>query len=76
MVRVRAEYCDRIAQLNACCQESGNPGGEVATPNLPAPSAWRPANRTQTIIALRNSQQIMTMRSAAFSAISNLAERG
>jgi CPA1 family monovalent cation:H+ antiporter len=58
MVRVRAEYCDRIAQLNACCQESGNPGGEVATPIYQRLQHGALQIERQTIIALRNSQQI------------------
>jgi CPA1 family monovalent cation:H+ antiporter len=58
MARVRAEYCDRIAQLNACCQESGNPGGEVATPIYQRLQHGALQIERQTIIALRNSQQI------------------
>ena len=58
MVRVRAEYCDRIAQLNACCQESGNPGGEVATPIYQRLQHGALQIERQTIIALRDSQQI------------------
>ena len=58
MARVRAEYCDRIAQLNACCQESGNPGGEVATPVYQRLQHGALQVERQTIIALRNSQEI------------------
>ena len=58
MVRVRAEYCDRITQLNACCQESGNPGGEVATPTYQRLQHGALQVERQTIINLRNSQQI------------------
>ena len=58
MTRVRAEYCDRIAQLNACCQESGNPAGEVATPIYQRLQHGALQIERQTIIALRNSQQI------------------
>jgi CPA1 family monovalent cation:H+ antiporter len=58
MVRVRAEYCDRIAQLNACCQESGNPGGEVATPIYQRLQRGALQIERETIIALRNSQAI------------------
>jgi Na+/H+ antiporter len=58
MVRVRAEYCDRIAQLEACCQESGNPGGEVATPIYQRLQHGALQIERQTIIALRNSQRI------------------
>lgn len=58
MVRVRAEYCDRIAQLEACAGQTNNPGGEVATPTyqrLQFGALWV---ERQTIIALRNSHQI------------------
>ena len=58
MARVRAEYCDRIAQLNACCEESGNPGGVVATPVYQRLQHGALQVERQTIIALRNSQQI------------------
>jgi Na+/H+ antiporter len=58
MARVRAEYCDRIAQLNACCQESGNPAGEVSTPIYQRLQHGALQIERQTIIALRNSQQI------------------
>jgi len=58
MARVRAEYCDRIAQLNACCQETGNPGGEVATPIYQRLQHGALQVERQTIIALRNSQEI------------------
>ena len=58
MARVRAEYCDRIAQLNACCQESGNPSGEVATPIYQRLQHGALQIERQTIIALRNSQEI------------------
>ena len=58
MARVRAEYCDRIAQLNACCEESGNPSGEVATPIYQRLQHGALQIERQTIIALRNSQEI------------------
>jgi CPA1 family monovalent cation:H+ antiporter len=58
MERVRAEYCDRIAQLNACCQESGNPSGEVPTPIYQRLQYGALQIERQTIISLRNSQQI------------------
>lgn len=58
MARVRAEYCDRIAQLEACCEERGNPSGEVATPIYQRLQAGALQIERQTIIALRNSQQI------------------
>jgi CPA1 family monovalent cation:H+ antiporter len=58
MARVRAEYCDRIAQLNACCQESGNPSGEVATPLYQRLQHAALQIERQTIVGLRNSQAI------------------
>jgi monovalent cation/hydrogen antiporter len=58
MVRVRAEYCDRIEQLNACGQSTGNPGGEVATPIYQRLQHGALQIERQTIIALRNSQAI------------------
>jgi Na+/H+ antiporter len=58
MVRVRAEYCDRIAQLNACGQSTGNPGGEIATPIYQRLQHGALQIERQTIIALRNSQAI------------------
>ena len=58
MARVGAEYCDRIAQLNACCEESGNPGGVVVTPVYQRLQHGAPQVERRTIIALRNSQQI------------------
>ncbi len=58
MVRVRAEYCDRIAQLNACGQSTGNPSGEIATPIYQRLQHGALRVERQTIIALRNSQQI------------------
>ena len=45
MVRVRAEYCDRIEQLTACCAEQREPRGRCRDPDLPTPSAWRPSDR-------------------------------
>jgi ribosome silencing factor RsfS/YbeB/iojap len=58
MTRVRAEYCDRIEELNACCQETGNPSGEVATPIYQRLQHGALQIERQTIIALRNSQAI------------------
>jgi CPA1 family monovalent cation:H+ antiporter len=58
MARVRAEYCDRIEQLHACCQESGNPGGEIATPIYQRLQHGALQVERKTIIALRNSQAI------------------
>lgn len=58
MVRVRAEYCDRIEQLNACCQETGNPGGVITTPVYQRLQHGALQVERRTIIALRNSQAI------------------
>ncbi len=58
MVRVRAEYCDRIAQLEACAGDQNNPGGEVATPIYQQLQFGALGAERQTIIALRNSGQI------------------
>jgi CPA1 family monovalent cation:H+ antiporter len=58
MARVRAEYCDRIEQLHACCEESGNPGGEIATPIYQRLQQGALQIERQTIIALRNSHAI------------------
>jgi CPA1 family monovalent cation:H+ antiporter len=58
MARVRAEYCDRIAQLNACSQNNGNPAGEIATPVYQRLQHGALQVERKTIIALRNSQEI------------------
>ncbi len=58
MARVRAEYCDRIAQLEACGQNTENPGGEVATPIYQRLQHGALQVERRTIIALRNSQAI------------------
>ena len=58
MVRVRAEYCDRIAQLNACGQSTGNPSGEIATPIYQRLQHGALRIERQTIIALRDSRAI------------------
>ncbi len=58
MVRVRAEYCDRIAQLEACAGDRENPGGEVATPAYQQLQYGALGVERKTIIALRNSHQI------------------
>jgi CPA1 family monovalent cation:H+ antiporter len=58
MVRVRAEYCDRIAQLEAAAGQTNNPGGEVATPTYQRLQFGALGVERQTIIALRNSDQI------------------
>ncbi|MEO7724540.1 MAG: cation:proton antiporter, partial [Chthoniobacterales bacterium] len=58
MVRVRAEYCDRIEQLNACGVESGNPGGVITTPIYQRLQHGALRIERQIIIELRNSQEI------------------
>ncbi len=58
MVRVRTEYCDRIAQLESCASDRKNPGGEVATPAYQRLQYGALGAERKTIIALRNSDQI------------------
>jgi CPA1 family monovalent cation:H+ antiporter len=58
MARVRAEYCDRIAQLNASSQNSGNPAGEIATPIYQRLQHGALQVERKTIVKLRNSQEI------------------
>lgn len=58
MGRVRAEYCDRIAQLNACAQGIENPAGEIATPIYQRLQHGALQIERKTIIALRDSQAI------------------
>ncbi len=58
MVRVRAEYCDRIEQLNACCEESGNPSGVITTPIYQRLQHGALQVERRTIIGLRNSHKI------------------
>ena len=58
MARVRAEYCDRIEQLNLCGQSNGNPSGEIATPIYQRLQHGALRTERQIIIALRDSQQI------------------
>jgi CPA1 family monovalent cation:H+ antiporter len=58
MVRVRAEYCDRIQQLNLFNQAPENPGGEISTPIYQRLQHGALQVERQTIIALRNSQEI------------------
>lgn len=58
MARVRAEYCDRIEQLNACGKSAGNPGGEIATPIYQRLQHGALQIERHTIITLRNSQRI------------------
>jgi hypothetical protein len=56
--RLRAEYDDRLQQLEQCCQESGNPTGEIATPQYQRLQQEALTIERQTIIALRNQQVI------------------
>ncbi len=58
MVRVRAEYCDRIAQLEACGLTSANRSGEVATPIYQRLQQGALQIERQTIISLRDGQRI------------------
>ena len=58
MIRVRAEYCDRIAQLETCAGDPKNPGGEVATPIYQQLQYGALGVERKTIIDLRNSHQI------------------
>jgi monovalent cation/hydrogen antiporter len=58
MERVRAEYCDRIEQLNTCWEESENPGGVITTPIYQRLQRGALQVERQTIVALRNSQKI------------------
>ena len=58
MVRVRAEYCDRIEQLSACANDSANRSGEIATPAYQRLQHGALQIERQTIIALRDSQEI------------------
>ncbi len=58
MARVRAEYCDRIEQLNACCMETGNPGGVITTPIYQRLQHGALQAERRTIIALRNGKKI------------------
>ena len=58
MIRVRAEYCDRIAQLETCAGDRDNPGGDVATPIYQQLQYGALGVERKTIIALRNSHQI------------------
>ena len=58
MARVRAEYCDRIAQLTACAGDPANPGGELATPIYQQLQYGALGAERKTIVALRDSDQI------------------
>lgn len=56
--RLRAEYDDRVRQLQLCCQNSGNPSGEVITPQYQQLQQEALRIERQTIIGLRNEQVI------------------
>ncbi len=58
IARLRAEYDDRLDQLEACCQESGNPSGEIVTPSYQQLQEEALRIERRTIIALRNNQVI------------------
>ena len=58
MARVRAEYCDRIQQLNLCGDATENPSGEISTPIYQRLQYGALKVERETIIALRNSQEI------------------
>jgi Na+/H+ antiporter len=56
--RLRAEYDDRMAQLNRCVAESGNRGGSVATPQYQQLQQQALSAERDTIIQLRNKHVI------------------
>jgi CPA1 family monovalent cation:H+ antiporter len=56
--RLRAEYDDRMRELEACCIASGNPSGEVATPQYQELQQAALKIERDTIIDLRNRQII------------------
>ena len=56
--RLRAEYDDRLHQLEACCGDSDNPSGEVATPQYQDLQNQALQIERRTIIQLRNQQVI------------------
>lgn len=58
VARLRAEYDDRVQQLERCCQESGNPSGEIATPQFQELQEEALKIERDTIIGLRNQQVI------------------
>ena len=58
MARVRAEYCDRIQQLKLCGDATENPSGEISTPIYQRLQYGALKVERETIIALRNSQEI------------------
>lgn len=56
--RLRAEYDDRIAQLQRCAEETGNPSGGVATPQYQQWQLQALSTERETIIKLRNQHVI------------------
>ncbi len=56
--RLRAEYDDRLHQLEACCGAGDNPAGEVATPQYQDLQNQALQVERRTIIQLRNQQVI------------------
>ena len=56
--RLRAEYDDRMRELEACCAATGNPSGEVATPQYQRLQQEALRIERETIIDLRNRQVI------------------
>ena len=56
--RLRAEYDDRLEQLEQCCEASGNPSGEVVTPQYQRLQYEALRLERETIIRLRNQHVI------------------
>ncbi len=56
--RLRAEYDDRMAQLRRCGMETGNPSGEVVTPDFQRLQQMALTTEREKIIQLRNEQVI------------------
>ncbi len=56
--RLRAEYNDRMQELEACCGATDNPAGEIATPRYQDLQHQALQIERQTIIQLRNEQVI------------------
>jgi CPA1 family monovalent cation:H+ antiporter len=54
LARLRSEYDDRLQQLQQCCEASGNPGGEIATPQYQQLQQEALGVERNTIIGLRN----------------------
>jgi CPA1 family monovalent cation:H+ antiporter len=56
--RLRAEYDDRMQELEACCGDIDNPSGEIATPRYQDLQNQALQVERRTIIQLRNEQII------------------